>query len=564
VTRASTDADPRPPAPQRRYPPLFAGLPVVVWMLCGLFVASMLAWSITKATYNSPDEHKHVAAALYWAEFHEWPGFKEMPMMLSVMRSHDAVSADERDAGNAASRQDRPSFADLTGEELVSGKTINQMTQHPPLYYIVLGQLHDWVPSETPADLEVWLMRGLSVLIMAPLPLLAAALARRLGGSRPVIVIAAASTALLPGLASIGGTVNNDNLLTAASSWALLGAGCVLSGDLRLRTATWIGLALAVALMSKAFAIPVALAVALAYLVTIVRTRAVRSGIIAATVAGGVAMLGGWWWVRNLLLYGTLQPAGTAAPLPDGPLPLVDALTIYLDQFVRVFFTRYWAGFDSSGSEDPALWPFLALSVVAVLVVVVALIAPTPSRPRGGALNVIVMLTPFALTLASLLYSTIRITMSTGYPAGVQGRYLYCAIIGMTTVVALSLGWLLPRRAQMIGMLVVTAGGLALTAWRSWTAVVNSWAPAAHDLMEHFRALFAWSPLPYAASMSCFLLLAGSILIVAVFTVREFRVEMGSDSEPTLRAGSDRGRSDAGAPAGSTAQLEAITAPDRS
>lgn len=529
MTRPPKPADPVQ-ASARRHPPLFAGLPLIVWVLCALFMSSMLAWSITKATYNSPDEHKHVAAALYWSEFREWPGFKEMPMMLNVMRSHGQDEPAVREATNATSRQERPSFQDLTGEIVVSGKSINQMSQHPPLYYIVLGQLHDLLPSDLAADLEVWLMRLLSVIIMTPLPLLAAALARRLGASRPMTVVAAAGVALLPGLASIGGMVNNDNLLTAASSWALLGAGCVLAGDLRKRTAAWIGLALAVALLSKAFALPVAFAVMLAYLVAIVRTKDVRSGaVVAASIAAGVAMLGGWWWIRNAALYGTLQPAGHGAHLPDGPLSLSEALPVYWDRFLRVFFTRYWAGFDPLDLGDAGLWIFVVASAAAVVIVAAGLVVRLRTRAVAPVVDVLVIVLPFALALASLLSSTVRITMNTGYPAGVQGRYLYCAIVGVAAAFALALGWLVPRTRQAGAMLVIGLGGSALTGWRAWDALSSAWAPGADDTFAHLGALLAWSPLPYAASLAIVVLFVGTLAGTVGLLFREAHLERRPD-----------------------------------
>lgn len=514
----------REPAHRIRYPPLFAGLPLVVWALCAVFVATMLMWSVVKGTYDSSDERQHVAAGLYWSEYHEWPRFKEMGMMLNVMRSDDLVHSVPHEAAAAPARPERPSFADLTRETPVSEKSRNQMSQHPPLYYVMLGQLHDVLPVDMAADLEVWIMRLMSIVLMAPLPLLAAALARRLGASRPNVIIVAAATALIPGIASIGGAVNNDNLLNAASGWVLLGIASVLTGDLRSMTAAWIGAALAVALLTKAFAIPIAVGVALAYVVAIVRFRSFRSGLASLAIVVGVAALGGWWWLQNLVRYGTLQPAGHRAALADGPLTILEALPLYADRFTRVFFSRFWAGMDPRGFDHPGFWISASASILVLGILFVGLAFRRRAMPRGAIVDFAVLLTPFLLALVILLYSTYRITMNTGFAAGIQGRYLYCVVIGAIVVTVFALAALLPTQWHPVVMIAVTLTGLAFTTWRVADALGNAWAPSEQGIVAHFEALFAWSPLPYAASVGLFVFFVVAAITAAALVVREYVV----------------------------------------
>lgn len=518
------------PDSSRPYPPLFAGLPGVVWALCLLFVATMLFWSIAKPTYEGPDERQHVSAVLYWSEFRDWPGFKEMGVMLNSMRSSDYVRSTPREADAAMARPDRPSFADLTGTVAVSGKSMNQMSQHPPLYYALLGEVRHVLPVGIAADLDVWIMRSISILFMAPLPLLAAALARRLGATRPIVITAAAAVALTPAIAIFGGVVNSDNLLNAASAWALLGMGCVLTGDLRARTAIWIGAALAVALLTKAFAIPVALGVALAYLVAAIRYRAVRTGLASLAIVIGVAALGGWWWLRNLLRYGTLQPAGHRDALPDGPLSVAEALPIYGDRFIRVFFSRFWAAMDARGFTDPAFLVPLAASIVVFIILLVGPVIGRRSLQPERRVDLVVLITPFLLAAAILFSSTYRLTMETGYPSGVQGRYLFGAILGAIVVGAFALAALLPECLHPIAMIVVILAGLAATVWRMLAGLIEEWAPGAPGLRPHVEALLAWSPLPYAASISVLVLFALAAMLAVAEAVREYVLLRRSDS----------------------------------
>ncbi|MEU1972515.1 DUF2142 domain-containing protein [Microbacterium sp. NPDC019599] len=503
-------------------PRLFRGLPVIVWALCGLMLLSMLNWSFTRAVFSAQDERAHVGAVLYLEEFREWPGFKEMPLMLSVMRAAELMGIAPFLADDAVPRSDRPSFAELTDpSNLVSGKSLNQMSQHPPLYYAGLAAVHRLVADAGLGfDLEIWLWRALSALILCPLPLLAAALARRLGAGRRMTVLAAATIALLPSVQILGGAVNNDNLLIAASGWVLLGMGCVLTGDLRVRTAVWIGLALAVALLTKAFAIPIAVGVAAAYLVVAVRTREVRRSLLAAAVVVAVAALGGWWWVRNLLIYGAIQPNGHSAPLESGPLPFDEAWPIYWQTFVERFFTRYWLGANAPlvGPIEIAATIVLTILVVAGLVTMVVRARLTRSRLVDFA----VLLVPIVLASAIVVYQSYRYTVVTGVAAGVQGRYLFPAALAAGVVFAVAADAALKDRGQRILLAIGLGLGLFATVWRVGVAT-QSWEPDASSLWEHLSALYAWSPLPYPISIAIQLAWLATFVLVAVLGIREVR-----------------------------------------
>lgn len=523
---------PRAPTAVRTRSPLFAGLPVVVWILCAAFLATMLLWSFTRATFSAPDERAHVSAAVYLEEFRDWPGFKEMPVLLSVMRAADYIGTSPFEAGAAPPRPNRPSFADLTDETNLVSRTINQMTQHPPLYYAGLAGLHGAFGDELSFDQEVWLWRAISALLVAPLPLLAAALARRLGASRSMTVASAAMVAFLPGLAMLGGSVNNDNLLIAASGWAILGAGCVLTGDLRARTAIWIGAALAIALFTKAFAIPIAIGVLLAYVVAAVRARALARGALAALIMVAVASLGGWWWVRNLLVYGTIQPSGHTEPLADGPLSLGEALP----QFVTVFFDRFFSRLVLGVDGSVAGFTAVVTSVIAVAVVAVAMIVwGVRSRPTGGQVAAgAALLAPFLLTGAIVVYQSVRTTQTTGITAGAQGRYLYPALIGVVAVFAVLASRALGERVRAVVLAVVAAAGIAITVWRVAFAVDRSWGPSSPTPWGHLDAVFAWSPLPYAASAAAYALFLAAMIAATVLVVREVALCWRSDAAGAL------------------------------
>jgi small subunit ribosomal protein S36 len=503
--------------------PLFRGLPILVWLLCGLMIAAMTLWTFTRATLTAQDERAHVGAALYIHEFHAWPGFQDMQMSLSAMRAAEQVTGPPFTGDEVIPRAERPSIRELTTpDNLVSARTLNQMSQHPPLYYAMLAVLHEGLaPWDLPFDLELWIWRFFSVVILAPLPLLSASLARRLGASRLMVIAAAAAAALLPGLQILGGSVNNDNLLIAASAWAFLGIGCVLTGDTRLRTAVGVGVALAVALLTKAFALPVAAVAAAAYLVVALRRRSLRTVVAPLLVMVAVAALGGWWWVRNVLIYGTPQPSGHGAAVEDGPLGFAEAWPTYIHTFMDRFFTRYWLG--ANGPIVGAIGVGIAIAATVLYVVAVAVLLVRSRSERVSTLNATFLTVPLFAMGAIVAVQSYRYTAVTGVAAGVQGRYLYPALVGAVAAFALIVTLTLRRGLQRITLAALLALGLAATLWRVLIAVFSSWGTAQSTFLERLDAVYSWSPLPYAASVIVHAAFAIMIVLVVVSGVRELR-----------------------------------------
>ncbi|MEV8273881.1 glycosyltransferase family 39 protein [Microbacterium sp. NPDC077184] len=481
----------------------------------------MSLWTFSRATLTAQDERAHVSAVLYAHEFQAWPGFKEMPLMLSAMRAAEEIGGSPFAVDEAKPRPERPSFRELTTpENHLSATTLNQMSQHPPLYYAGLAVLHELVaPGDLPFDLEIWAWRFLSVVLIAPLPLLAAALARRLGASRLMVIAAAASTALIPGVQVVAASVNNDNLLVAASAWALLGVGCVLTGDLRFRTSVGIGVALAIALLTKAFALPIAAVAGSAYLLVAVRRGSLRPVVGPLLTMVVVSATGWWWWVRNLFIYGTLQPSGHGQALQDGPLAWVDAWPIYFHTFVDRFFARYWLG--ANGPTVGAIGVSLAAAVTLLYVGVLVVLLARGKRHRRAVANALVLSAPLFVMATIVAVQSYRYTVVTGVAAGVQGRYLYPALIGAAAAFALVASIVLRDSFQRVALSAILAAGLAATLWRILIAIFSSWGATGASFLERLDAIYSWSPLPYGVSIAVHAVFTVSVVAVVVAAVTE-------------------------------------------
>jgi hypothetical protein len=102
---------------------------------------------------------------------------------------------------------------------------------------------------------------------------------------------------------------------------------------------------------------------------------------VPATIAvGGGLALGGWWWVRNYVRYGAVQPNGWGVDPPRRePLLLPDSFLTWFWYFVRTMTGRFWSGLGMF--EPPQLAPVaVVLATVVVGVCGVAALVSWPCR----------------------------------------------------------------------------------------------------------------------------------------------------------------------------------------
>jgi len=138
---------------------------------------------------------------------------------------------------------------------------------------------------------------------------------RELGSSPGLAGAAAAVVGFLPQFDFIAGALNADNAITAASSAAL---HLLLHGIGRppsKRAGVLAGIAIAAAMLSKLSGLAV-LPLAAGFLLWRAWRERKLGFVAEAAIAAGVALIaGGWWYVRNLVLYGDVlgwQPMLTA------------------------------------------------------------------------------------------------------------------------------------------------------------------------------------------------------------------------------------------------------------
>src|SRR5262245_5087753 len=152
-------------------------VPGAVWCVTALQFVLLLFYATLLPTWRAPDEPRHVDLVRHVAESHSYPRFDGLLMNSGVVKSLQLVQFNSRSAHllphHVPARGRRPSFQSLDDGP---STTLNQMPQHPPLYYVTLAAAWRAVDAIAPGDLqsfdrEVWVLRALSALFVVQLPL---------------------------------------------------------------------------------------------------------------------------------------------------------------------------------------------------------------------------------------------------------------------------------------------------------------------------------------------------------------------------------------------------------
>lgn len=480
-----------------------------MWWITALHVAVLLAYSTLLPTYQAPDEPQHTDLAHMVSEDLRYPPWDGRELDPGIVRSQEIVRFDQRShaltVDEAFPKDEVPSLDDLSDPDGATEPTetpLNYMPQHPPLYYSLVGGAGWVVRQVTGGSLggfvfENWFYRFASLLFLAPLPLIVWRVARRLRLPRPVGLAATLFPLAVPQLFHNGSAVNNDSLLLLLFWLLTLVVLRLASGELTSRVALMAGVLTGLAMLTKGFALVLPLWVLAALIVAVKRGgrerrgEAVRAGLLYGATS---LVIGGWWWVRNLVVYGKLQPSRFHELYP-GP----EDSSVRLGEWLRewaITTRRFWGDFG---------WYFVAQipDEVIVLVSIVCLVAlvfacrrtdTVAHAPRGDRLLLVAPLIGLILLQGAI---SLRGHLTSGRIGGMQGRYWFGAMAALAVVVALGLASLLrsERRWRWLPPgILASAAVLHLLAIHS--ILQFYWGGPQASLVQRVQAIVAWAPLP--------------------------------------------------------------------
>ena len=531
-------------------------VPLTVWAATALHVGLLLTFTFLYPPFMGFDETQHVDAVLSIRHGDGWPAPQERQLSEGIVAvatpllqaASDLPFSDDE----PPPRDERPSVEELGVERDSVGQLLpNQITQHPPLYYALQAGVLAVLPgsADWPFDRTVAVLRLVSVLLMAPLPLIAWGTARALRAPPLAASVAALLTVSVPQLQRVGASVNNDAGYTLAFATVVLLLARVAGGDVRRRTVVLTGVAVGVAMLTKGFALVLPLAVGLSFLVGGRRgpggtTRSWATGLLPGFLSLVVAFaVGGWWWLRNLVLYGTVQPAGWPPSYrdvlqleprePGEPAPLTGFLE---GAYIRLT-ERFWGGLEINyvGPASFPRWWTTTLVVVATVAVVAAVVGAGRRRLP----LVVAVLVPFASTLGVILFGIWGgYTYSLDFP-GAQGRYLFGNLPSLAAATAFGLV-VLAGRARAVVPVAAALLALGMQAAGLRSVLARNWLPPfdGRGRVERYRdaldGVLDYSAWPSAVPLTVFVLTALAGVAVLALAVRLAVVrERQPEPEPT-------------------------------
>ena len=528
--------------------------PLLVWVLTGLLVSLAAMCTFLYPTYSGYDEPFHVDMTYSYYNGNGFYAPTDRLLSIGVQNSDKAGALPPKIPFSQQSvlpRGQRQSLDANGGDRAGTYPIPNQMVQHPPLYYAIGAGLLHLVPGShnLPYDRWVAILRYMSILMIAPLPILAWASAKALVGDGPAAVTAAVLPLTLPNLARIGGNVNNDNLLTLLTAGLILVLCKVLAGDLRKRTGLLVGVIIGLACLTKGYGLVLPLVAMLAYGLAWLRHRR-RPWAPVGMAALFTAAIGGWWWVRNLVLYGAVQPNGLGKKGDFGYDSFFQisrhppAGTYTIREFIPAFLVRVlWRTWGGIGlAEGPMFartvdWVWFGIVAAGAIFAIAFGI-----RGRYGRLSAALFVVPTIVILALPMAAAVSRYTYNGILPGSQGRYLYPTVtavglllgVGYTRFVGRKLAGWLPL------VVVIGALGTQVLAWRQLIHVW--WVPAnVHDKSEEFkqafRGILRWSPWSHAVTTGPFIAVLAFGLLLLVSAVWYGVAHRAGDDEPVVTDG---------------------------
>lgn len=537
---ASSSGASRTPGVRRE----LAEVPPVIWAIVVMFAALLVIYSTLFPPYRAPDESHHMDMVLA-ARYEQWRSDQEGRQVSSrIMESFGParfvrLEVTPLAADDAPPRSSRPSFDDFGPTE--STPYTNAAWAHPPLYYAASAAVWVLTTAVMPFAFDwsfahdISFLRLLNAVTVTPLPLLAYLTIRRLWADQPAAAVAgAAATLTIPQLTHMGSVVSNDPPLILAGGILTYLTTRVLTGDDRWRAAAWIGAVAGLALLIKGFSLVMLPWVVLAYTVAALKRRhplRLMEALGRIAVALGVAfVLGGWWWLRNLLTLGTIQPLpGTPEPAAAGFEPDIG---FFVRSFVGLMVQRFWGSFSRYEVDLPVVAVALATVVLLAGVVIAATRATRGARAQLELTTVATLLFPLVGCYCIVAYGSFGIYAESGVIAAAQGRYLLTALVGMLTLFGIGAAWVWPS-GRLTGVVIVMAATMHCVAARAILATY--WGPATGAAFtEQLRAVVAWYPFGPVVPIAALCLLAGGGAVALALSAVQ-REESSSPRSPDDR-----------------------------
>lgn len=521
----------------------------IVWVLATLQTLMFIGVSILYPPMQNPDEPAHIDMVLAYRHG-EWlldPGGRQF--QIGVLKiNHDIPNfARLPHLGDQEPLRysQRLSFDQLGTAP--GGLLPNQMVEHPPAYYILAAgftYLTPWYDSFR-FDVQVFILRLLSMLLLLPVPILLFRMGVRLTGSSSIGMVAAIALLFNPTYLRMGASVTNDSLLMLLGTVLFAGLSKVVTGNVSTRTAATIGVAWGLGLLTKGLMLVVPPVILLAYWAGRSSARmAVRSAALSVAVGG---LIGGWWWFRNLVAFGSVQPNGFGPAFGPDRLYGRDrpggTIEKFADTFTQLFLRRSWGTLGLLDGPRLSDWLTIGLAIGSVIVMAGGLAIGFRRTRRRWSSGLALSIAPI-LVVGLAAYGSYQVYIKKLVFPGVQIRYVLPFAGGLLVAVGVCFAFAHRSRRHWAPLTVF----ILLIGWSIvWTehVILQKLSPDVPGLWARFvggwRYASGWAPWPRPVSA---LLAAGLVAAAAwvfVELVRWARLERPQSGRRTS-VGSAGGR----------------------
>jgi 4-amino-4-deoxy-L-arabinose transferase-like glycosyltransferase len=274
-------------------------------------------------------------------------------------------------------------------------------------------------------------------------------------GNSSIAILAAGLTAFNPMFLFISASVNNDNLVTALNSLAIWQIVFMLRDGFSAKHSIALAILLALASLSKLSALVLIPVAACAALLVAYRRKQWRSLVILGfSVAVLWLSVAGWWYIRNLTLYGELFGTRTMVAVA-GPRLEPFTLGTWLGEF-EGFLVGYWGWF--GGVNITTAQPFYllmnvitGLALIGLIWIIVDNIRRYRQRLSLGGMASRDYLLYVALLGSIVAIGFVSFLTWTAQTYASQGRLLFPFIAAISTLTALGLSfWLRTKRVKSL------------------------------------------------------------------------------------------------------------------
>jgi len=445
-------------------------------LLAAVVFLACMSWALVSAPFSGPDERAHYNSVTRIMSGGGWP----LPYE-AQMESWTVTAVTEAGWGYRGQRDESPPLPTARSTIFAGGNWENlgkdQMVQHPPLYYGVVAAAASMIGDhETQWDAAQLMMRISSAAMLAGAIPFLVSVGRHVSGSPRAGVIGGTSVLLMPFFTNIGGFINNDPMLVLTCSAAICFAVRALYREEKARTSLALaGVALGLALLTKGLALLLVPVVAVFAAMVAWRWRSWPTRIWVFLLPLVIAFaVGGWWWLRNLLLLGRIQPS----TLGDRERSAIAHEGYDLGDFIIGAIVRFNRTLWGRGARDDIALPTHIVDVAGLVLVGLVLVAVIVGSER----RVLALLWTFPVLIVAVIFVNAHgIYWDLGSPdRGIQGRYVYAGIAAFCATFA-SLAVIVTKRLRAAirrilasifcaFAVVATASALGWVLERSWGA----------------------------------------------------------------------------------------------